>query len=61
MFSCCNNIIEFDFSSFNTRSVTDMSHMFSSCQGIQSIDLSSFDIMNVINMSNMFSFHIVLI
>ena len=56
MFSCCNNIINFDFSSFNTRSITNMSYMFSSCQGIQSIDLSSFDTKNVTNMSNMFSY-----
>ena len=61
MFSCCNNIIEFDFSSFNTRSVTDMSHMFSSCQWIKYIDLSSFDTKNVINMNNMFSYCINLI
>ena len=61
MFSCCNNIIDFDFSSFNTRSVTNMSHMFSSCQGINYIDLSSFDTKNVTNMSNMFSYCINLI
>ena len=56
MFSCCNNIIDFDFSSFNTRSVTNMSYMFSGCQGVKSINLSSFDTKNVINMSNMFSY-----
>ena len=56
MFSCCNNIIDFDFSSFKTRSITNMSYMFSSCQGIQCLDLSSFDTKNVTNMSNMFSF-----
>jgi len=56
MFSCCNNIIDFDFSSFNTRSITNMSYMFSSCQGIRRINLSSFDTKNVTNMSNMFSY-----
>ena len=56
MFSCCKNIVDFDFSSFNTRSVTDMSYMFSSCQNIRELDLSSFDTNNVTNMNNMFSF-----
>ena len=56
MFSCCNNIVDFDFSSFNTSSVTNMSYMFSSCQKIRNLDLSSFDTSNVTNMSNMFSF-----
>ena len=56
MFSCCNNIIDFDFSSFNTRSITNMRYMFSSCQGIRRINLSSFDTKNVTNMSNMFSY-----
>ena len=56
MFYCCNNIIDFDFSSFKTRSITNMSYMFSRCKGIQRIDLSSFDTKNVTNMSNMFSY-----
>ena len=55
MFKNCENIVNIDLSSFDTKNVIDMSEMFSGCSGLENIDLSSFDTKNVTNMSNMFS------
>ena len=42
--------------SFNTKHVTNMSHMFNLCTNLTNIDLSSFDTKNVTNMESMFEF-----
>ena len=55
MFKNCENIVNIDLFSFDTKNVLDMSEMFSGCSCLENIDLSSFDTKNVTNMSNMFS------
>ena len=55
LFSYCNNILNIDLSSFDTKNVNDMSYMFFGCSRLQSIDLSSFDTKNVTNMRNLFA------
>ena len=54
LFYCCENIIDIDFSSFDTKSVTNMSWMFYKCSKLTNLNLSSFDTKNVTNMSRMF-------
>ena len=54
MFCRCWNIIEIDFSKFNTENVTDMQWMFGNCYGLKSLNLESFNTKNVTNMSYMF-------
>jgi len=54
MFCGCNNLINFDLSSFDTKNVTNMSYMFGWCNNLKEIDLSSFDTKNCTNMSDMF-------
>ena len=54
MFYNCENIIDINLSSFDTRDVTDMSYMFYGCKKITNLDLSSFDTKNVTNMKSMF-------
>ena len=54
LFCCCENIIDIDLSSFDTKNVTDMSHMFHGCSNLINLNLSSFDTKNVTNMSWMF-------
>ena len=55
MFCSCKNIIDIDFSKFDTEKITDMKFMFYDCSGLKSLNLSSFNTQNVINMENMFS------
>ena len=55
MFCCCKNIIEIDFSKFNTEMVTTMKCMFYCCTSLTSLDLSSFNITNLDNTSYMFA------
>ncbi len=54
MFYNCNNIIDLDLSSFDTKNITNMSYMFSGCENLKSLDLSDFYTKNVTNMNNMF-------
>jgi len=54
MFYNCNNIVNIDLSSFNSKNVIDMKNMFFCCTGLTNIDLSSFNTQNVIDMSYMF-------
>ena len=39
MFYQCENIVEIDFSKFNTKNVTKMQEMFYGCSGLKSLDL----------------------
>ena len=55
MFCYCKNIIEIDFSKFNTENVTDMYCMFRGCSGLKSLNLESFNTEKVTNLSTMFS------
>ena len=55
MFCECKNIIDIDFSKFNTENVTDMQSMFGGCTGLKSLNLKSFKTEKVTNMRNMFS------
>ena len=50
MFCECKNIIDIDFSKFNTQNVTDMKYMFYGCSSLTTLNLSSFNIKNVIDM-----------
>ena len=53
---CCEELTSLDVSSFDTKSVTDMSEMFRRCSKITTLNISSFDTKNVTNMSGMFPF-----
>ena len=56
MFCECKNIIDIDFSKFDTENVKDMYYMLHGCSGLKSLNLSSFNTVNVECMQNMFSF-----
>ena len=56
MFKDMSNILEINFTDFDTSKVTDMSEMFMKCNSLQNLDLSNFDTSNVEDMSYMFSF-----
>ena len=56
MFKDMSNILEINFTDFDTSKVTDMSEMFMKCEYLQNLDLSNFDTSNVKDMSYMFSF-----
>ena len=47
MFRGCSNIIEIDFSNFDSSEVNHMNSMFKDCTSLTSLDLSNFDISNV--------------
>ena len=55
MFCDCNDIIDIDFSKFDTENVTDMKYMFRDCCSLTKLNLSSFNTQNVTNMKNMFA------
>ena len=54
LFYGCENIIEIDLSSLDTKYVTNIQDLFCRCSNLKNIDLSSFDTKNVSNMSYMF-------
>ena len=54
MFYNCKNIINIDFSSFNTQEVACMLSMFEGCSNLTYLDLSSFVTKNVTNINCMF-------
>jgi surface protein len=54
MFCNCVNIINIDFSNFDTRSITNMSRMFYNCENLTEIDFSTFNTSKVTNMFSMF-------
>ena len=55
MFCECNNIIDIDFSKFNTQDVTDMKYMFFYCHSLTTLNLSSFNTENLKDTQRMFS------
>ena len=55
MFCNCGNIIDIDFSKFNTENVTDMKYMFCYCSKLKLLNLSSFNTQNVTCMVDMFN------
>ena len=54
MFYECYDIIEIDFSNFNTSMVANMSYMFGNCYSLTSINLKNFDITSTIYINSMF-------
>ena len=54
MFCYCSDIIEIDFSNFDTSDVTRMSWMFYDCKSLTSLDLSNFDTSKLITVQEMF-------
>ena len=60
LFNECS-LVSIDLSSFNTKSVKDMSFMFFGCTSLVSIDLSKFSTSNVKYMNNMFADCLILI
>jgi len=54
-FQVCRRIKTIDFSSFDTKNVTDMSFMFSECENLRQLDLTKIRTNNLTKMSNMFS------
>ena len=52
----CNRINSLNFSSFDTRLVTDMSEMFRACDDLDFLNLSTFNTEKVTNMYGMFAF-----
>ena len=55
MFNGCSDIIEFDFSNFDTSQITYMNSMFRDCSSLTSLDLSKFDTSKVTCVEHMFS------
>ena len=55
MFSGLSNLIDINFTNFDTSEVTEMEEMFRDCSSLTSLDLSSFNTKLVMNMSLMFS------
>ena len=56
MFRDCSDIIEFDFSNFDTSQVKDMHLMFFRCSALTSLNITNFDTRNVQAMSGMFQY-----
>ena len=56
MFRSCSDIIEFNFSNFDTSLITNMMGMFCGCNSLISLDLSYFNTSNVVDMSSMFQY-----
>jgi len=54
MFFGCNNLIDIDLSSFDTKNTTNIGGMFYNCINLKKINLSSFDTKNVTDMNSMF-------
>ena len=54
MFCGCRNILEIDFSFFDTKNVINMNSMFKYCSSLKYINLSSFNTSKVCDMSEMF-------
>ena len=54
LFSLLTNLLNIDFSAFNTSKVTDMSDMFYSCSKLTNLNVSNFDTSQVTDMSFMF-------
>ena len=54
MFCYCYDIIEIDFSNFDTSEVTDMPWMFYDCTSLKSLDLSNFDTSKLNSVQEMF-------
>ena len=54
IFCGCQNIINIDFSGFDTSDVTNMTGLFGGCCNLTKLDLSPFDTRNVNNMNRMF-------
>ena len=54
MFAECHNIRSIDFTSFNTKKVTNMRFMFYECDNLETVYLFSFDTKNVNDFSCMF-------
>ena len=54
MFAECKNIINIDFTRFNTKYLTNMNSMFANCTLLKNINIFSFETRNVINMNFMF-------
>ena len=55
MFSLCNDIMEIDFSNFDTSKVKEMCSMFDGCSQLSSINFANFNTSNVESMDYMFS------
>ena len=56
MFFYCGNILETNFTQFDTKNVTNMSCIFNNCSSLKTLDVSKFDTKNVTRMDYMFSF-----
>ena len=54
MFYGLSNIIEIDFSNFNSSQVVNMAEMFHGCSSLQSINFNNFQTISVTNMSKIF-------
>ena len=54
MFAGCENIININFISFNTKNISNMKYMFYGCKNLKNVNLLSFNTINIIDMSHMF-------
>ena len=55
LFLGCKNLVELDFSHFNSESIYNMNGMFEGCINLEKLDLSNFNTSNVRDMSHMFT------
>ena len=56
LFQLCSNIIDIDFSNFNTSQVKSMHRMFFQCSSLISLNLSNFDTSKVTHMHTVFAY-----
>ena len=54
LFANCQNIIEFDFSNFDSSKIINLAYFFYQCSSLQKLDLSIFKCDNLKNMCAMF-------
>ena len=54
LFYYCSDIIEIDFSNFDSSNIKKMNYMFYSCTSLISINFDNFITSNVVDMNNMF-------
>ena len=54
MFKDCSNILEIDFTNFDSSNITHLSETFKGCNNLKSIDLSNWDISRVTSIDNLF-------
>ena len=56
MFEGCLSLENLNINNFDTKNVTDMSHMFSDCKSLENLNLNNFDTKNVTDIEKIYDF-----